>query len=71
VQLTHQIDQWLAAASVEPLRESAQRMLVQAHLCEGNVVEACRAFDAFRVLLRHEMGLEPGFGVTELVRDRR
>ena len=30
----------LVAVASEPLRESAQRLLVRAHLCEGNLAEA-------------------------------
>lgn len=49
----------MAAVAVEPLRESAQRALVEAHLAEGNRIEARRSFDAYRDLLRRELGVEP------------
>jgi DNA-binding SARP family transcriptional activator len=57
----------LAAVNVEPLRESAQRALVRAHVGEGNVVEARRAYDSYRSLLGRELGLEPSFGVADLI----
>ncbi|GAB2603541.1 hypothetical protein GCM10027269_69260 [Kribbella endophytica] len=56
----------LAAVRVEPLRESAQRTLAQVHLHEGNIVEARRAYDRYRRLLHHEIGLEPRFSLTQL-----
>ncbi|MFF8477236.1 BTAD domain-containing putative transcriptional regulator [Streptomyces sp. NPDC015414] len=43
----------------EPLRESANRAAVSAHLAEGNVSEAVRHYHSFRRLLREELGVEP------------
>lgn len=47
------------AVAVEPLRESAQRVLAEAHIAEGNYVEARRTFGAYRELVRRELGVEP------------
>jgi DNA-binding SARP family transcriptional activator len=47
------------AVRTEPLRESAHRTLVRAHLAEGNVAEAARAYSGFRTMLRDELGIEP------------
>ncbi|MFI0793723.1 BTAD domain-containing putative transcriptional regulator [Micromonospora rubida] len=49
----------MAAVTVEPLRESAQRALIEAHLAEGNWVEGRRAYQAYRELLRRELGVVP------------
>ncbi|MFE2561183.1 BTAD domain-containing putative transcriptional regulator [Streptomyces sp. NPDC059352] len=49
----------LASVRIEPLRESAHRAVVSAHLAEGNVIEAVRHYHAFRRLLRTELGVEP------------
>ncbi len=57
----------LAAVSLEPLRESAHRVLIGAHLSEGNAVEAIRQFRFYRRLLRDQLGLEPSSGLSELV----
>jgi DNA-binding SARP family transcriptional activator len=57
----------LAAVRAEPLRESAHRTVVQVHLAEGNLVEAVRAYDAFRVLLEDELGLHPTVQMSRLV----
>jgi DNA-binding SARP family transcriptional activator len=57
-----------AAVRVEPLRESAHRTVVRVHLAEGNVVEAVRAYDRFRVMLEAEMAVAPTALMTELIR---
>ena len=51
----------------EPLRESAQRALIEAHLAEHNRIEARRAFERYRRLLADEMGLAPSAELEELV----
>jgi DNA-binding SARP family transcriptional activator len=60
----------IAAVHAEPLRETAQRALIDAHLCEGNFVEARQAFVTYRALLQRELGIEPSPSVAELVRLR-
>lgn len=49
----------LTAVAAEPLRESAHRALVKAHLAEGNVGEAIRQYQSYRTLLANELGLQP------------
>jgi DNA-binding SARP family transcriptional activator len=49
----------LAAVGAEPLRESAQRILIKAHLSEGNRSEAARQYALYRNLLTSDLGLEP------------
>jgi DNA-binding SARP family transcriptional activator len=56
-----------AAASAEPLRESAHRTVVRVHLAEGNVAEALRAYEQFRVLLADELGVQPSDQMARLV----
>ncbi|UJP40451.1 AfsR/SARP family transcriptional regulator [Cellulomonas palmilytica] len=60
----------VAAALVhaEPLRESAQRLLLEALLAEGNRVEAHRALDEHRRLLRRELGVDVSPELDALVR---
>ena len=53
------IDVMLAVVAEEPLRESAQTALIEAHLCEGNAFEARRQFDMFARLLWSELGIRP------------
>jgi DNA-binding SARP family transcriptional activator len=61
------VDLGLAAVEAEPLRESAHRAVVAAHLAEGNVGEAWRQFEAFRALLLTELGVEPTAGFRALL----
>jgi DNA-binding SARP family transcriptional activator len=55
------------AVKAEPLRESAQRALIEAHLAEGNWVEGRRSFEAYRKLLDRELGTQPDPGLTAMV----
>lgn len=55
------------AVDIDPLRESAQRALVAAHLAEGNVVEARRRYQAYFCLLGRELGVLPGAGIRGLM----
>jgi DNA-binding SARP family transcriptional activator len=57
----------LVAVSGEPLRETAHRTLIEAHLAEGNLVEARRQYEWFRRLLIQELGAEPSDGLARLV----
>jgi DNA-binding SARP family transcriptional activator len=57
----------LSAAESEPLRESAQRLVVRSHLARGNAVEALARVEAFRRLLWREVGLAPSDDLLRLV----
>jgi DNA-binding SARP family transcriptional activator len=57
----------LEAVRVEPLRESAHRTLLEAHLAEGNLVEARRIFCEYWALVRRELGVEPDPALAALV----
>jgi len=57
----------LAAVSGEPLRESARRALIEAHLAEHNVAAARREYGAFSQLLHDELGLDPSEDLRSLV----
>lgn len=41
------------------MRESAHRLVIRAHLAEGNIGEARRQFEHCRLLLREELGVHP------------
>ncbi|HEX2030416.1 MAG TPA: BTAD domain-containing putative transcriptional regulator [Actinomycetota bacterium] len=49
----------LAAVAAEPLRESAHRALIRAHVAEGNAGEALRQYALYERLVRKELGLHP------------
>ncbi|MCQ9133101.1 SARP family transcriptional regulator [Streptomyces sp. IBSBF 2807] len=59
-----------ASVRAEPLRESAHRAVVSAHLAEGNLSEALRHYRAFRRLLREELGVEPSPRFTRMLPER-
>lgn len=61
----------LAAVSGEPLRESARRVLIEAHIAERNVAAALREYDSFCALLHTELGLEPSDELRALIEDLR
>lgn len=49
----------LAATWLDPLRESAQLLLLQSHIQSGNIASAWLAFHEFRALLEQELGVGP------------
>ena len=65
------IEAALAAVTVEPLRESAHRAVVQAHLREGNLAEALRQYEAYRYIATTELGILPSEHIESLVQPLR
>jgi DNA-binding SARP family transcriptional activator len=62
------VDAAMIAVCSEPLRESAQRALIGAHIADGNWVEGKRRFEAYRRLLHREIGTEPHPSLADLLR---
>jgi DNA-binding SARP family transcriptional activator len=60
-------DVLLGSLRSDPLRESAHRLLILAHVAEGNCSEAIRHYRAYRERLEAELGLEPSPQITELL----
>lgn len=60
----------MLAISVEPLRESAHRALIEAHVAEGNLAEARRGYVLYRNLLRRELGVDPSGDLLTVLRER-
>jgi DNA-binding SARP family transcriptional activator len=52
------------AVLAEPLRESGQLALIEAHQAAGDWIAAQRQYDAFRSILRREVGVEPSAELT-------
>lgn len=61
------VDAAMRVVELDPLRESGQRALIRAHLAEGNLVEARRAYVACRQALQTELGLAPSHDLAVLV----
>ncbi len=61
------VDAALLAVSADPLRESAQRALIEAHVAERNLAEARRSYLAYRDLAQRELGIEPSSELLALL----
>ena len=58
----------LGAVALEPLRESAHRVVIEAYLAEGNASEAIRQYRLFEGILESKLGLRPSPRMQELMR---
>jgi hypothetical protein len=56
-----------AAVAADPLRESAHRGLVKAHVAEGNWAAARHQYETYRSLCRQEFGCEPSARMRNLL----
>jgi DNA-binding SARP family transcriptional activator len=61
------VDVALAVIQDEPLRESAHRSLISAHLAAGNRAEAVQAYQRLSVLLDSELGIAPSPEISQLL----
>ena len=61
------VEAGLACIAAEPLRESAHRALIGAHLAEGNRVEAIRQFRLYEKLVLDELGVEPSAAIRRML----
>jgi DNA-binding SARP family transcriptional activator len=61
------IEAGLAAVAADPLRESGHRVVIAAHLSEGNHSEALRQYDTFAQLLDEHLGITPSRCMAELI----
>ncbi len=61
------VEAGLACIAAEPLRESAHRALIGAHLAEGNRVEAIRQSRLYEALVRDELGVEPSAAIRRML----
>ncbi|MEU9703485.1 BTAD domain-containing putative transcriptional regulator [Streptomyces sp. NPDC047981] len=59
----------LTATQIDPIRETAQRILVEIHLAEGNRACAVKRYREYRRLLRRELEVEPSPLMTRLLKD--
>jgi DNA-binding SARP family transcriptional activator len=61
------IEAAMEAVRIEPLRESSQQLLIEAHLAEHNYGEARRTLHSFEQLLEHELGIRPNPDLISLI----
>jgi SARP family transcriptional regulator, regulator of embCAB operon len=57
----------VAAVRADPLRDSARRALIRAHLAEGNNADALAQYRDFEEQLHDQLGLQPSSKMIELV----
>lgn len=57
----------IAAVMCDPLRESANALLVSAYLAGGNRPDAIRALNRFEAMLDAELGIAPGDAIRSLL----
>jgi DNA-binding SARP family transcriptional activator len=61
------IDAALAVVNVDPLRETAYRLLIEAHVHEGNWSEAVRARRRYVSVVRDQLGLDVSDRLADLI----
>jgi DNA-binding SARP family transcriptional activator len=61
------IEAAMTVVHADPLRETAQRLLIEAYLAEGNLADARHAYNQYRCLLKRELNVSPQPGLVALV----
>ncbi|MFE4823852.1 BTAD domain-containing putative transcriptional regulator [Streptomyces sp. NPDC056704] len=59
----------LAATSVDPIRETAHRIMMEVYVAEGNVACAIKCYKNYREFLEKELGAAPSSRMAMLARD--
>ncbi|MFJ9413122.1 bacterial transcriptional activator domain-containing protein [Streptomyces sp. NPDC101227] len=59
----------LTAISIDPIRETAHRIVVEIHIAEGNLACALKRYRTYRELLRQELEVAPSQQMTRLVEE--
>jgi DNA-binding SARP family transcriptional activator len=57
----------LSVVQSAPMRESANHLMIEIHLRQGNVADSLHHFEQYRTLMRNELGVEPGTGITSMM----
>jgi DNA-binding SARP family transcriptional activator len=61
----------MVAVGADPLRETAQQALLEAHLAEGNWIEGRRGYEVYRTLLAAELRAEPDPHLRRMLCERQ
>lgn len=59
----------LGAIAIDPVRETAHRIVVEVHLAEGNAASALRSYQHYRAFLQRELNVSPSPKMTVLVQN--
>ncbi|MEU4496969.1 bacterial transcriptional activator domain-containing protein [Streptomyces sp. NPDC023998] len=65
----HALQMALAVIAIDPIRETAHRIVIEVHLAEGNVASALKRYHDYCDFLRQELNVAPSPQMTRLVRD--
>ncbi|MER6288489.1 AfsR/SARP family transcriptional regulator [Streptomyces sviceus] len=57
----------LAATAIDPIRETAHRIVIEIHLAEGNVANAVRCYQQYKAYVQHELDVSPSPQMTDLL----
>ncbi|MFD5299565.1 BTAD domain-containing putative transcriptional regulator [Streptomyces mutabilis] len=57
----------LAAITIDPIRETAHRIVIEIHLAEGNVASAVRRYQHYSDFLARELSVSPSPQMTSLL----
>ncbi|MEV7003294.1 BTAD domain-containing putative transcriptional regulator [Streptomyces sp. NPDC093982] len=57
----------LAAIAIDPIRETAHRIVIEIHLAEGNVASAVRCYQRYSDFLLRELNVNPSPQMTSLL----
>jgi DNA-binding SARP family transcriptional activator len=55
------------AVAIDPIRESAHRLVLKVHIAEGNTACAMKHYHGYRGLLHRELGVKPSRQMVELI----
>jgi DNA-binding SARP family transcriptional activator len=58
----------MAAIAVEPIRETAHRIVIEIHLAEGNKATALQHYQRYRGMLQRDLNVAPSQQMDQLVR---
>lgn len=61
------VEAGVAAVAAEPRRESSHRLLIRAHIAEGNAAEALRQYESYRFTAHSQLGILPSAQMEALV----
>ena len=60
----------LAATAIDPIRETAHRIVIEVHLAESNTASAVKHYQHYRELLQRELGVVPSPRLDQLIQER-
>jgi DNA-binding SARP family transcriptional activator len=59
----------LSAVAIDPVRETAHRIVMEVHIAEGNAASALKRYHDYRAFLHRELNVGPSQQMTQLLRD--